>query len=356
MSDNDCYLEKIIDREALARYLDAELGPAEEFDVTRHTQGHSNETLFLTWGDNSFVIRRPPPGTTADTAHDVLREYRVINQLQETSVRVPRTVLACEDHSIMGCNFYLMERERGDVLRESEPPRFQQPDHRQQIGTELVSQLAEIHALDYDEVGLGHIGNSDGYTQRQVDRWHKQFDWALEVTKSERKIPAVDDVATWLDDAVPESHSHTLVHGDYKLDNVMFGPRAPPEIAAVFDWEMSTLGDPLTDLGWLLIYWQDSDATDPPVPELMPTFTGREGYPTRRELVRQYESLSGYTFTNERFYRVLALYKLGALCEMFFRRHLEGNSDDPLYPKMRDRVPALVDQARRIIHGDDPLT
>ena len=355
MSDNSNYLKKIVDRESLAEYLEARLGPADEFQISRHEQGHSNETLFLDWGEDYFVIRRPPPGATADTAHDVLREYRVITRLQDTHVRVPKTVLACEDHSVMGCDFYIVERERGDVPRGGEPARFQSPDHRERIGSELVRQLATIHAVDYAAVGLDEIGKPEGYTTRQVERWHAQFEWAFEVTEPEREIPAVDEVAGWLDDEVPGSHQHTLVHGDYKLDNVMFGLGTPPELTAVFDWEMSTLGDPLTDLGWLLIYWQDDAETDPPVPELMPTFLDREGYPSRREIVDRYEAVSGREFTNERFYRVLALYKLAALCEMFFRRHLEGNSDDPLYPKMRSRVPALIDQAVRVIDGDDLL-
>lgn len=355
MTGDDTYLERIVDRDALAAYLETELGPAAEIDISRHKQGHSNETLFVDWGDESLVVRRPPPGTTAETAHDVLREYRVLESLQETSVRVPRTVLGCEDHSVMGCDFYIMERELGDVLRDGEPPRFQKPSHRLTIGTELVDQLAEIHGVNYEQVGLGQFGKPEGYTRRQVERWHTQFEWAFEVTEQERSVDAVDDVAGWLDDNVPDSHAQALVHGDYKLDNVMFGPETPPELTAVFDWEMSTLGDPLTDLGWLLIYWPDPGAGDPPVPELMPTFICRGGYPTRGELVTRYETKAGHRFTNERFYRVLALYKLAALCEMFFRRYLEGDTDDPLYPKMRGRVPALVEEASRIIEGDDPL-
>lgn len=355
MSDENSYLNRIVDKDTLSSYLEAELGPAETFEVSRHQQGHSNETLFVTWGELELVFRRPPPGETADTAHDVLREYHVIDALQNTDVRVPRTVLACQDHSVMGCDFYAMERERGNVIRETEPPRFATPERRQRVGEELVDRLVEIHDVDYEVVRLDHLGQPDGYTERQVERWHKQFDWAFEVTAPERTVPAIADLRAWLDDNIPNSHPHTLVHGDYKLDNVMFGPSEIPEIVGVFDWELSTLGDPRFDLGWLLTYWRDPGDPDPAVPELMPTFMEGEGYQTREELVAHYETASRIKFDQTRFYRVLAVYKLAALCEMFFRRHLEGNADNPMYPKMRDRVPALANHAIQIIDGEAPL-
>ncbi|MFC7157037.1 phosphotransferase family protein [Halomarina halobia] len=352
---SDEYLNRIVDEAALAEYLDAELGSATAFEVTRHRAGHSNETLFVTWGERELVLRRPPPGTTADTAHDVLREYRVMDALQGTDVRVPRTVLGCDDHGVIGCDFYLMERERGDVLREDEPPRFATPERRRRIGEELVDRLAEVHAVDYEAVGLGDFGRPETYTERQVDRWHRQFDWAFDVTAAERDVPTIREVGSWLDDNVPESHPNALVHGDYKLDNVVFGPGAPPNIAGIFDWELSTLGDPRFDLGWLLTYWRDPGDPEAAIPELVPTFTDRDGYPTKGELVERYEAATGIAFENGRFYRALSVYKLAALCEMFFRRHLEGNADDPMYPKMRERVPAMADWAMRIVEGDEPI-
>lgn len=354
MSRDDDSLDWIVDEAALATLLERELGPAETFEISRHQAGHSNETLFVTWGDESLVIRRPPAGATAESAHDILREYRVMDALQETSVRVPRTILSCEDHTVMECNFYAMERMDGTVLRQTEPPRYQDPELRYRVGTELIDRLVEIHSVDYDAIGLAELGHPEGYTQRQVERWQKQLDWAVDVTADEREVPHVDEIAAWLTDNVPESHLQALVHGDYKLDNVMFGD-TPPEIVGVLDWEMSSLGDPLTDLGWLLLFWQDQNDPEPAVPELMPSFTGKEGYPSKQELVDRYEMKTGKQFENHRFYRVLAAYKLLGICEMFFRRHLEGYSEDPLYPEMRDSVPVLSDHAARIIDGDMPL-
>jgi len=349
------YFERLVDTEALAGYLEAELGAVDDYDVRHHQEGHSNETLFVTWGDQELVIRRPPPGEIADTAHDVLREYRVTDALQDTEARVPRTVLASGDHDVMGSDFYVMERVEGDVLREGEPERFANAESREEIGTELVDALCEIHAVPYEAVGLGEFGYPDGYTERQVERWGKQYAWAMEVTTDERDLPGLEGVSEWLDANCPGDYPHTLVHGDYKLDNVMFAPGTPTRLVSVFDWELSTLGDPRADLGWMLSYWRDADDPEPAIPELTATFMEREGYPTRRELVSRYEEKTGIEFAHERFYRALAVYKLGALGEMFFRRYLEGNSDDPMYPKMEERVPALVERAARIIDGEEPL-
>ncbi len=352
---SDEYFERIVDEEALASYLEAQLGAADEFEVEHHQEGHSNETLFVTWGSEELVIRRPPPGETAEKAHDVLREYTVVDALQDTDVRVPVTVAACDDHDVIGSDFYVMERADGDVLRNAEPKRFQAPDARQRIGEELVDRLAEIHQVDYESVGLGEFGYPEGFTQRQVKRWSEQLTWAFSVTAEEREVPVLYDVMEWLQENAPEDHPHTLVHGDYKLDNVMYGPGTPPEIVSIFDWEMATLGDPLTDLGWLLSYWWDPKDPTTPIPELTSEFMTEDGYLTRQDLVERYEEQTGFDFEHERFYRTLAVYKLAGLGEMFFRRHLEGNSDDPLYPKMREGVPALADRAQRIIDGEEPL-
>lgn len=352
---NETYFDRLVDIPAFKEFLTNNLGPAADLEITHHQAGHSNETLFVGWGDQDLVLRRPPPGETAETAHDVLREYRVVDALQDSPVPVPPTVLACDDQTIIGSDFYLMERVDGDVLRDEEAERFATRPHRQQIGQELVDTLADIHAIDYTAVGLDDFGYPDGYTERQVDRWHQQFDWAFEVTQDVRQIPAVARIGDWLDEHIPDEYPHTLVHGDYKLDNVMFGSRTPPELVSVFDWELSTLGDPRADLGWMLVYWYDAKDPEPAVPELVATFMTRDGYPTRRELVTRYENQAGIAFEHERFYRTLAVYKLGALGEMFFRRHLEGNADDPMYPLMEERVPALADRAIRIIEGDEPL-
>ncbi|UPM41976.1 phosphotransferase family protein [Halocatena salina] len=350
------YFQRLVDPDRLATYLESELGPVEEYQLDHHQEGHSNETIFVTWGAHDLVVRRPPPGDVAETAHDVLREYHVLDSLQETAVPVPRTVLACEDHDVLGSDFYVMERLRGNVIRSNEPEQYQRPAPRRAIGTELIETLAAIHTVDYEAVGLGDLGHPPGFTERQVRRWSEQLMWAFEVTAEEREVTELYDVMEWLQSNVPDSTPSTLVHGDYKLDNVMYAGE-DPEIVGVFDWEMSTLGDPFTDLGWLLSYWWDEGDPDPPeaTQTLSATFMQTEAYQTRQELIDRYEAETGFTFENDRFYRALAVYKLAALGEMFFRRYLEGNSDDPMYPRMREGVPQLAERAQRIIDGHEPL-
>ena len=354
MTDRSEYLDRLYDEERLARFLDDEVGPGGNLTVEHHQAGHSNETLFVGWGDAEFVLRRPPAGETADAAHDVLREYRVMSALDDTDVPVPTTVAACDDPAVIGSEFYLMERLHGDVIRDEEPDRFAAPDRRRALSERFVDTIAEIHALDPATVGLDGLGHPDGYTERQVERWTEQLEWAFEVTTDDRPVPGLRTVADWLAANVPAEYDHTLLHGDYTLDNVMFGPGIPPKLVGVFDWEMSTRGDPLMDLGWLLAHWYDPN--DPEFDDpLNSRVEARPGYLTRRELLDRYEERTGRAFTNERFYRTFGAFKTASACEMMYRRHLEGNADDPSYPLMGAYVPAMADRARRIIEGEEPL-
>ena len=349
-------LDDLVDRDNLREFLAAELGETDQYDVQRHEQGFSNETLFVTWGDQELVIRRPPPGETADTAHDVLREFEVVDALQETDVPVPTTVAATENTDVIGCPFYVMERLDGDVLRREEPERFANPDQRPRIGEEMVDTLAAIHTLDYEQAGLGEFGRPEGYTERQVDRWTKQFEWAFQETTAEREVPEIERIGNWLEANVPDEPAHTLVHGDYKLDNVIFGPGTPAELTGVLDWEMSTLGDPLCDLGWMLFFWLDDDQDLKPIMQTnAPMFLTEDGYHSRKELVERYETQTGVPVQNMKFYRVLAVYKMAALGEMFYARYLMGNSDNAYYQMMVDGVPQLAAAAIEIIEGERPL-
>ncbi|MFC7157157.1 phosphotransferase family protein [Halomarina halobia] len=347
MTGNETYLDQLVDEDTLRAYLTSTLGEADRYRVEHLAEGHSNETLFVTWGERDLVMRRPPAGETAESAHDVLREHRVISALQGTDVPVPTPVLACDDASVIGGEFYLMERLDGDVIRGREPDRFATPEHRRRIAEELIDTLAAIHTLDYEAVGLGDLGRPEGYTERQVERWGKQFDWAYETTREDREVPHVGEIGEWLAANVPESYEHTFVHGDYKLDNVMFAPGTPPRINAVMDWEMGTLGDPLRDVGWMLCYWD----VDPLSDELMPTFIDRPGYLDREALIDRYERRSGIEFVHREFYVVLGLYMLAAVCEMFYARYLNGNSDDDLYPKMETLVPRICRRAKALVDG-----
>jgi aminoglycoside phosphotransferase (APT) family kinase protein len=343
-----------VDSDALAGYLEEQLGPAETFDLGLDRNGRSNDTLFVTWGDHDLVLRKPPAGATSESAHDVLREYRVMDALQRTTVPVPSTVLACEDDNVLGSEFYLMECLEGDVIRDSEPNRFADPSSRSSLGAEIIDTLASIHTVDGEGVGLGDLGRPDGFTERQVELWYDQIEWAFERTERAGELSAVESAHEWLEDHCPESHPSAIVHGDYKLDNVMFGPAESPEIIGVFDWEMSTLGDPLTDLGWFLIHWHDAKDPEPVLPEVNPSFLARHGYLSRTELVSRYEEASGIDFENERFYRALATFKEAAACEVFHARYL-GGSGNAFHARMGEKVPRIVERLDRIIAGDESL-
>jgi len=347
---------ELVDRERLRAFLAAELGETDEFDVQRHDQGFSNETLFVTWGGQDLVIRRPPPGETADTAHDVLREYEVVDALQDTAVPVPETIAATEDSEVIGVPFYVMERLPGDVIRFSEPDRFETPAQRQRVGEEMIDTLAAIHSVDSEAVGLGEFGNPAGFTERQVERWTEQFEWAFQETTAEREVPEIAEMGEWLADNVPADPAPTLVPVAYKLDNVIFGPGTPAELTGVLDWEMSTLGDPLTDLGWLLFFWLEDSADLPSLMQTMaPVFLADDDYPSRADLLDRYEDQTGITVRNLKFYRVLAVYKMAALGEMFYARYLMGNSDNTFYAMMEDGVPQLAARGVELIEGEHPL-
>ncbi len=352
---DDEYFSRLVDTEALRTYLEEHLGPVTEYNITRHQAGHSNETLFITWDDETYVLRRPPPGDTAEGAHDVIREYAIINALQKNDVRVPPTVLKCENHAVIGSDFYLMKYVPGEVIRTTEPTQFQTPDHRERIGTELIDGLIEINTVDYNAAGLGDLGSPNEYLDRQVTIWNQQFEWAFDVTTRERTVPRIETIGEWLTHNTPKLTTPALVHGDYKLDNVLFTSQTPPSLISIFDWELSTIGDPRADLGYLLVFWQDQGDPDPILDELIPRFTRNHGYPTRTDLVTHWETATGIEFTNDTFFRTLGAYKLTAFCEMFYRRHLEDNADNDLYPKMETAVPQLAEHTYQIMTGDHPL-
>ncbi len=354
--------DELVDEGELAAFCRRELGPAETdqeeaLTAKRHQAGYSNETLFVRWGEQELVLRRPPLGETAENAHDVLREARVMDAVADTSVPVPEIVATCDDRSVLGCDFFLMERLSGDVIREREPDRFAGPDHRHTVGGRLVDTLVEVHAVNYESIGLGDFGKPVGYLERQVETFTQQLEeWLLPMTEQDREVPHIREVGSWLAENVPEESDHTLVHGDYKLDNVMFGPGTPPEIVGVFDWELSTLGDPLADIGWMLLFWRDEKDPEPVLPsELVPTFMEDDGYHTRAELVSRYEAQTDRKFTNERFYRGLAAYKIATTCEAMYARYLSGKADDPMYPALEEAVPELAARAKRIVDGEQPV-
>lgn len=337
--------ETLMDEAALRAWLQERLpvGPSAPYAVERHQAGHSNETFFVTWGRAQFVLRRPPAGAFLPTAHDVLREHRVLCALAGSSVRAPRPMLACEDASVIGAPFYLMERIPGVVLRDALPPDATGVGG---IGDELVDALAQLHAVDWRKAGVE--GKPDGYLERQVKRWTGQMEMTLPWTANVRDVPELGAVGAWLAANVPRSPKATLVHGDYKLDNVLFTfeDRGQPRLTGILDWEMSTVGDPLADLGWMLSFWRE--ASDPPPDvSVTPRLTEAPGMRTRAQLIERYQAKAGTRVENLRFYETLAVWKLAILLEGSYARHLLGATDDPFFATMEQAVPALARRALR---------
>jgi aminoglycoside phosphotransferase (APT) family kinase protein len=343
-------LPPLVDPAALGAYLARELPSGEEaVEVERIRGGHSNETFYIRRGAEEWVLRRPPRGPLLPTAHDVAREYRVLQALAQTNVPVPRPILLCEDTSVVGAPFYLMERAQGVVIRAKLPPAFEADvPARAGLADELIDRLADLHAVDWQAVGLGDFGKPQGYLERQVRRWAGQLD-----ASRNRDLPDLDAVTVWLQENLPESGPSTIVHGDYRLDNVMYREEPPARIVAIFDWEMATLGDPLADLGYLLSFWRERGD---PEQELQSDASWRisemDGFPTRAQLVQRYAERTGRQMTHVPFYVALAIWKLAILLEGSYRRHLAGTTDDPFFASLGEGVPALAKRALAVCHGE----
>ena len=338
MSDQ---LPPLVVEENLRDYLAKELGSAADLEVERHQAGHSNETFFLKLDGAEYVLRRPPRGAFLPSAHDVGREYRVLTALGDTNVRVPRTLLHCEDEDVIGAPFYVMERIRGVVIRDELPGYFTE-ETRSQIGDELVDSLIELHAVDVEKLELENFGRPTGYLERQLKRWTGQLELTLPFT---RPMPDLERLGDWLRENLPTSPPTTLVHGDYKLDNVMYASEAPPKLSAILDWEMSTFGDPLADLGWMSVFWLDPDDDADGVFARTTMVTTQPGFQRRAALVQRYADATGRDVSALGWYQVLAIWKLAILLEGSYARHLAGMTDDPFFAEMEHGVPGLARKA-----------
>jgi aminoglycoside phosphotransferase (APT) family kinase protein len=293
------------------------------------------------------VLRRPPLGAFLPSAHDVLREYRVLDALGSTAARVPRTVLACDDESVIGAPFYLMERVDGVVIRRELPDFFTEPE-RAAIGDELVDALVELHSVDPASCGLDGFGKPTGYLERQLRRWTGQLELTM---PHSRPLPDLERIGGWLRDNLPETQQTAIVQGDYKLDNVMFAAATPARLVAILDWEMSTLGDPLADLGWMVSFWREPDDESGDLFAETTRVTELPGFRSRRDLVERYAAATGRAVEGLSWYTVLAIWKLAILLEGSYARHLAGMTDDPFFAQLERGVPALTAKALEIAHA-----
>ncbi len=335
---------ELLDVRALERFLRERVPGAQgPVQASKHALGYSNETFYVTCGQHRWVLRRPPRGELLPTSHDVLREWRVISALYRAGVRVPEPIVACEDPSIIGAPFYLMERVDGVVIRDSIPSTLDTLQERECIAEELIDALVELHAVDWKGAGLEGLGKPQGYLERQLRRWAGQ----LELTRVHtRPLPGIDEVTEWLRAHLPESGPTAVVHGDYKLDNVMYANEATARLLAILDWEMSTLGDPLADVGYCLASWGLSGTGA--LGDLS-RLTQREGFPSREEMAALYEAKSGRPVRSLLFYICLAHWKLAIIAEGLYALYLEGRAPNPRTGELAEGVPALIEGIHALI-------
>jgi aminoglycoside phosphotransferase (APT) family kinase protein len=302
-------------------------------------EGHSNITYAIARGGEKFVLRRPPRPPLPPSAHDMLREARVLAALRGRA-RVPRVLAVCPDDDILGVPFYVMEELRGDVVTDRLPASLATASARRRAGLELVDALAELHTIDAESAGLADFGRPDGYLERQVRRF--MVLWEHNAT---RELPLVAELGAWLREALPSSRWAGLVHGDYRLGNVMLEP-AQARVRALLDWELATLGDPLADLGYLVATYSEA-GSQPTVLELSPV-TRAAGFPTRAELVERYRERSGRDVGALAWYEALALWKGAVFCEGLYGRSLRGEAGDAWTASLAEGVPGLLRAAAAV--------
>ena len=306
--------------------------------------GHSNVTYLVRREGREVVVRRPPRPPLPPSAHDVLREARLLRAIQGTAARVPEILAVCDDEAVIGAPFYVMERIRGEVITKEVPAALDTPAERRRIGEQLIDALVEIHGVDW-QACLEGFGRPSGYLQRQVRR----FAGLWEHSRT-REVEAVERVGAWLAEHIPESGPATIVHGDFRLGNTMFAAGAPARLCAVFDWEMATIGDPLADIGYMCATW--SEAGDPPVGRFeLGRVTRAEGFPTRAELIARYEERSGREVSDLAWYTTLALWKSVVFMEGNYRRAIEGRTDDPYLKSFGEGVTELAARAEAVAFG-----
>lgn len=336
-----------LDSSALTDYLQ-HISIAGPVQVDQFPSGHSNLTYLLRADDREYVLRRGPLGPVAPKAHDMAREFRLLRMVQAHFPEAPEALHLCEDPSVLGTVFFLMERRRGVILRDHIPPEISAiDDYAQRLSQAMVACLVRLHAIDIIETGLVSLGKPGGFLERQVQGWAERWRRA-----QVEELPAMDAVIRWLEQRLPTSPPATLVHNDFKLDNLMFRPGSADEIAAVLDWEMATVGDPLADLGLTLCYWTWASA-----PQLgshaTPTLTSQSGWYTRDEFLATYARLSGRDVSNIRYYEVLGVFKLAVILQQIYYRFRRGQTSDRRFADFGERVRALISVAGTLMeqHG-----
>jgi aminoglycoside phosphotransferase (APT) family kinase protein len=312
-------------------------GSAGPLAVEQFPSGHSNLTYLVRLGDREMVLRRPPFGSKVKTAHDMSREYRVLSKLHCAYPAAPKVLLYCDDESILGAPFYVMDRIRGIIIRRDPPAGLPfTAETARRLSESLVDSLARLHGLDYAAIGLGDLGKPRGYLERQVRGWIERY-----YGSQTHDLPDVGRISTWLKERMPATSDAALIHNDYKYDNIVLDPADITRIVGVLDWEMATIGDPLTDLGTALAYWVDPQDPD----ELQKTRWCPSTYAgslTRAELVERYARATRRDVSNMVFYLAFARFKVAVIVQQIYYRYHQGLTKDQRFASMPEVIKALL--------------
>lgn len=346
-----------LDLEALGAWLRAQPGVAERLgeakgaavEVQQFPSGYSNLTYMIQIGAHELVLRRPPFGNTVKSGHDMGREHRVLSTLAPVYPLAPEPWAYCEDESVIGAPFYVMERRRGIIIRRRLPKGMALDEAgAKALSTALIDGLADLHRIDYAGIGLGELGRPEGYARRQVEGWTRR--WQKAQTDA---LPLMDQVAAWLDAELPADADAdaALIHNDYKYDNVVLDPEDPARIIAVLDWEMATIGSPRMDLGTTLGYWVETN-DDKQLHALAFGPTYAPGSLSRAELVARYEERSGIQVGDATYYRVFGLFKIAVIIQQIYARYKKGSTQDPRFAMLGHVVSVLAQVAGGAIDQD----
>ena len=326
-----------LDLDRLAPFLFEHLTYNGSIAVEQFPSGHSNLTYLLRLGSRELVLRRPPFGSKVRSAHDMNREYRVLSKLHGTYPVAPETVLYCGDLSILGAPFYLMRPIHGMILRRDPPPGINfPPEMARRLSEAFLDNLAHLHRVDFTLIGLTDLGKPQGYLERQVKGWIERY-----LNSKTHDLPEVERISAWLVNRMPVSHHTALIHNDYKYDNVVLDPDDVTKIVGVLDWEMCTLGDPLTDLRTALAYW--TDPQDPEeLQEIRSAPTTLPGTLTRAQLVERYAAITGVDPGDMSFYLTFARFKVAVIIQQIYYRYAQGLTHDERFAAMPERIRALL--------------
>jgi aminoglycoside phosphotransferase (APT) family kinase protein len=335
--------EERLDIEKLEPYLREHLRVTSgDFSLRQFGGGHANLTYLARFGETEYVLRRPPLGPVPERAHDMRREHAVLSKLYAAFALAPRSYHLCTDHEIVGADFVIEERKWGIAIRRDLPEALQgNAAFAQRLGAALIDTLAALHHVDVEAAGLAELGHPDGYVGRQLDGWTGRWEAARTAHSAN-----ASKLADWLRENLPRSPVATLVHNDFKLDNMLLDPSDPARITALLDWDMCTYGDPLMDLGYVLALWPE--AGDPPAFRLWGMPTWREGFMTRAEVISAYGGATGFDVSRAGWYHVFNIFRFAAILQQIYKRYDAGQTHDERFREFGEQANALVGVALRL--------